>query len=217
MAVTETIQELLQGIADAQYGRDMREFIRKAIQKCYEEGSAGETDLEARESIEKILEIFGDVESTSTASKAYSIGDSLIYDGHLYRVTQAISQGDTISVGGNIAETTVASATITPPDFSKWERYRALPSAYSAVETFRKTGWYSLSIAKTNGQNEIVSAYIAVRDATDSSWIPITHIQFPQTTNNIHYISPWLYFKEGSSAQITCSGGSIDLCYCPCL
>lgn len=54
MAVTETIQELLQGIDDAQYGRDMREFIHKAIQKCYEEGSAGETDLEARDRLDDV-------------------------------------------------------------------------------------------------------------------------------------------------------------------
>lgn len=54
MAVTETIQELLQGIDDAQYGRDMRQFIHKGIQKCYEEGSAGETDLEARSRLDDV-------------------------------------------------------------------------------------------------------------------------------------------------------------------
>ena len=54
MAVSETIQEILQGIDDAQYGRDMRDYIHKGIQKCYEEGSAGETDLVAREEIEEI-------------------------------------------------------------------------------------------------------------------------------------------------------------------
>lgn len=54
MAVTETIQELLQGIDDAQYGRDMRQYIHKGIQKCYEEGSAGETDLTARERLDVI-------------------------------------------------------------------------------------------------------------------------------------------------------------------
>lgn len=54
MAVTETIQELLQGIDDAQYGRDMRQYIHKGIQKCYEEGSAGETDLVARERLDTL-------------------------------------------------------------------------------------------------------------------------------------------------------------------
>lgn len=54
MAVSETIQEILQGIDDSQYGRDMRDYIHKGIQKCYEEGSAGETDLVARESIDEL-------------------------------------------------------------------------------------------------------------------------------------------------------------------
>lgn len=54
MAVTETIQQILQGIDSAQYGRDMREFIHKGIEKCYEEGSAGETDLVAREALDNI-------------------------------------------------------------------------------------------------------------------------------------------------------------------
>lgn len=61
MAVTETIQELLQGILDSQYGRDMRQFIHDAIKKCYEEGSAGETDLEARERLDAIEEQIGDL------------------------------------------------------------------------------------------------------------------------------------------------------------
>ena len=105
MAVSETIQEILQGIDDAQYGRDMRQYIHKGIQKCYEEGSAGETDLEARESIEKILEIFGDVEDGDTASKAYAVGDSVVYDGRLYKVIATIAQGDTFTEGTNIEET----------------------------------------------------------------------------------------------------------------
>lgn len=58
MAITATIQELLQGIMDSQYGRDMRQFIHDAIQKCYEEGSAGETDLVARQAIEEVQNNF---------------------------------------------------------------------------------------------------------------------------------------------------------------
>ena len=111
MAVSETIQEILQGIDDAQYGRDMRELIHKGIQKCYEEGSAGETDLVARESIGKILEMFGDVEEGDTASKAYAIGDIVVYDGRLYRVKTAIAQGDEFEEGTNIEETQAAGDT----------------------------------------------------------------------------------------------------------
>ena len=45
------------------------------------------------------------VESTSTASKAYSVGDYLVYNGILYRVTAAISAGQTLTPGTNITAT----------------------------------------------------------------------------------------------------------------
>lgn len=54
MAVTETIQQILQGIDSAQYGRDMRQYIHKGIEKCYDDGRAGTIDLEARNAIQNI-------------------------------------------------------------------------------------------------------------------------------------------------------------------
>ena len=48
------------------------------------------------------------VESTSTASKAYAVGDLFIYDGKLYRVTTAIASGGTITPGTNCTETSVS-------------------------------------------------------------------------------------------------------------
>ena len=77
MAVSETIQEILEGIDTSQYGRDMRQYIHKGIEKCYEEGSAGETDLEARTRLDDIEANLAPKESTSTASQAYAVGDYL--------------------------------------------------------------------------------------------------------------------------------------------
>ena len=45
------------------------------------------------------------VESTSTASKAYTVGSYLVYNGILYRVTAAISAGHTLTPGTNISAT----------------------------------------------------------------------------------------------------------------
>lgn len=56
-------------------------------------------------------EVFGDfatVEYTDTASKAYAVGDYLVYDSKFYRVTSAIAQGDTIVPDTNVVKTTVA-------------------------------------------------------------------------------------------------------------
>lgn len=90
MAVTETIQELLQGIDEAQYGRDMRQFIHKAIQKCYEEGSAGETDLVAREAIDDINDRLGSGEIGDAYLMPMSFNDSDATTNHLTITRQLI-------------------------------------------------------------------------------------------------------------------------------
>ena len=47
------------------------------------------------------------IEMGETASKAYSVGEYLVKDGILYKVTKAIAKGDALTVGTNIAMTTV--------------------------------------------------------------------------------------------------------------
>jgi len=49
------------------------------------------------------------VETTSTASQAYAVNSFLVYGGQLYRVTAAIAQGDTLTVGTNIAAADVGT------------------------------------------------------------------------------------------------------------
>ena len=49
------------------------------------------------------------IESSTTASQAYSAGDYLVLNGQLYEVTAAISSGETLTVGTNISATTVGS------------------------------------------------------------------------------------------------------------
>ena len=49
------------------------------------------------------------IESSTTASQAYSAGDYLVLNGQLYEVTTAISSGETLTVGTNISATTVGS------------------------------------------------------------------------------------------------------------
>ena len=148
MAVTETIQELLHGIDDAQYGRDMRQYIHKGIQKCYEEGSAGETDLTARQAIENLLGNFATVEASSTASRAYAVGENLVYDSVMYKVTTAIAAGGTITPGTNVQSTTVAAACDAAIAGAKAaietvetaEMVVTADSSYGIHVTFRKVG-----------------------------------------------------------------------------
>lgn len=48
------------------------------------------------------------VEETSTSSAAYAVGDFLILEGILYKVTTAIAIGDTITPGTNCVATKIA-------------------------------------------------------------------------------------------------------------
>lgn len=62
---------------------------------------------EHNDEFEKVHENVAPVESSSTASQAYSIGDYLVYNSQLYQATAAIASGDTLTVGTNIATTSV--------------------------------------------------------------------------------------------------------------
>lgn len=49
------------------------------------------------------------VESTSTASQAYAVGDYLVYNGILYKVISAINSGETLTPNTNIEATTTGA------------------------------------------------------------------------------------------------------------
>ena len=68
-------------------------------------------DLENRieEGIGAGSAIIAGIEETSTASRAYSINQFLVYNNKLYRVIAAISQGASLVPNTNISETTVGA------------------------------------------------------------------------------------------------------------
>ena len=57
--------------------------------------------------LDTVLGNFATVESSTTASKAYKVGEYLILNNLLYRVAAAIASGGTITVGTNVVQTTV--------------------------------------------------------------------------------------------------------------
>lgn len=58
---------------------------------------------------EKILGNFATYQATTTASKAYAIGEYLTYNGYLYKVTTAIAIGGTITPNTNCIQTSVGA------------------------------------------------------------------------------------------------------------
>lgn len=57
--------------------------------------------------INAVLADIATVQNTTTASKNYAVGEFLILNGQLYKVTSAIATGATIIVGSNVVATTV--------------------------------------------------------------------------------------------------------------
>jgi hypothetical protein len=80
-----------------------------------------------------ILGNFATVESTTTASQAYAVGDFLVYNKLLYKVTAAISQGGTITPGTNIVQTTVGDEN--KNRFLWYESHSVIVGTNSAIVT----------------------------------------------------------------------------------
>ena len=91
------------------------------------------------------------IEIGETASKAYSVGDFLVKDGILYKVTKAIAKDDSLTVGTNIELDTVGSEL---SSISK-RLSQMSQSEYKVKEyTFQYTtpsAWMTYNIDESNG------------------------------------------------------------------
>lgn len=97
------IQENLQKILSAVWGKDVRQAIHDAIHDCYEDGSAGSVDLIAREGVEN-LETDLETEATTRSDADQGIIDDLNdYKEEVSRITTATPQQATnlINVTGS--------------------------------------------------------------------------------------------------------------------
>ena len=66
----------------------------------------GDNTLNLQSAIQNILGDFAPIES-NPVSKAYTVGQYLIFNGNLYKVTTDIAQGGTLVIGTNVQATTV--------------------------------------------------------------------------------------------------------------
>ena len=81
------------------------EDLKNQAQQAAADAEQSASDAESAAS--SVSAMMATVESTSIASKAYSVGDYLVLNGKLYEVTRAIIRGGRLTVGTNISETTV--------------------------------------------------------------------------------------------------------------
>ena len=78
------------------------------------------------------------IESTSTATRNYSIGQQFVYNGLLYEATAAIASGGTITPGSNCARTTVAE------ELSALNDSLTTVQVVAANTTYISNNWLSL-------------------------------------------------------------------------
>lgn len=70
-------------------------------------GSATAQIGENTGNIELLRALFAGIQPSMTATQNYEIGDFVVVDFKLYRVTAPISSGSTLAIGTNVVETTV--------------------------------------------------------------------------------------------------------------
>lgn len=80
--------------------------------------------------------ILGDYESTGTASKAYAIGDTFIFEGVRYRATTAIAIGDVIAPGTNCEPAPIDGHYVRDTDIATADKAGVLKVRYSSDGLF---------------------------------------------------------------------------------
>lgn len=70
---------------------------------------SNQTDLQTALDAKANTSTLATVESTTTASQSYSVGDYLVLNGQLYEVTTAIDSGQTLTPGSNITTVNVGA------------------------------------------------------------------------------------------------------------
>lgn len=101
-----------------------------------EEGEAADAKA-AGDGIRGAQEMIAPREATDTATQNYAIGDYLVYDGKLYKVTAAIANGETITPGTNVSEDKVSEElkVLEANKLGKNEKAQLAENAYQLVSS----------------------------------------------------------------------------------
>ena len=114
------------------------------------------------------------VETSTTASQAYEVGDFLVYSGVLYKVTAAIAQGGTITVGTNVAATDTGSELTDLNDsISKLEVLVITMSSFTFGTTYNSTTGPT-GTASIEDDMVVLKAVIATPSVQTADWTVTT-------------------------------------------
>ena len=133
------------------------------------------------------------IEIGETASKAYSVGDFLVKDGTLYKVTKNIAKDDALTVGTNIAMTTVGGelSSINSNPTNKW--------------TFKKLTDIDNNVTVPSGVKEFYLCGVDNnKQAFNSITIPIELFNYGEISQFYSYVDSTqsIYIKRTSTENM---------------
>ncbi len=104
------------------------------------------------------------VETGSTASRAYAVGEYFCWGGLLYRVTAAISSGATFTPGTNCAVQTVGEALTAraPAGYGLGVMTRDIGNSVTDCDNITVTGWFDVAAGASNRPSGLSQYYQAV-------------------------------------------------------
>lgn len=176
----------------------------------------GFNDDKSKFDLNVILENFGTVETGNTASQAYAAGDLLVYGSQLCKVSSPIAQGDTLAVGTNIEEITIADVSVMPPNYELTETlWHEVPNdSFTRTINVAKNGWYSLYAMKhTTSSLDVLDAFVSVD--INGTYQQLAYISC--SGDSLGAMTPWLYLKAGQTIAVGGTAQDAFFYYAPCL
>ena len=180
------ILELLNIIANAVYGRDVRQAIIDAIRQCYADGKAGVNDLQARQLIESVMQVNEEQEAEIAVLTARieelegggsgSGGSSETTTTEVPTVIYDHGQVNQIAVNNNASVTRHVTFskpfTEIPQVYLSWGKQTGGASAYSKItccilyETLTTTGFDFFVSNSSGSQRSPTVTWAAVQETT---------------------------------------------------
>lgn len=147
------------------------------------------------------------IEKTSTASKAYAIGDNLIYNGILYKVDAAIAQGATLVPSGNISLSPDVEAQIASlrSSLSKNLFDNSVSLSNNTDYICPSDGYFSISCGVYGGAH--AQGYV-----NDVMLLGVTTIT---TSNTVSGQVSSVFVRKGMTLKYTGSTGSSNAAFIP--
>lgn len=108
-------------------------------------------DSTARSNATSAMKNIATIESSSTASKAYSVGDYLVHSNILYKVISAISSGETLTPYTNIVATTTGAELTAVTDSIVYRNFTVMGNGTTRVDKSVALSGYTPFVAIPTG------------------------------------------------------------------